>query len=59
MRQHDESLESQWGADTAEMIFLLNCYDVWSATATDECECGEPEAEVSENAESLGAAALT
>lgn len=59
MRQRNESLDSRRGNGTAAMIFMLNCYDIWSATSTDACECGGPEAEASEKSGDLCAVALS
>lgn len=58
MRQPDERLDSQRGNGTAATIFMLNCYDIWSATSTDACECGGSEVEASEKSGDLCADAL-
>lgn len=31
---------SNW--QDSETLFLINCYDVWSATPPRGCQCGDP-----------------
>jgi len=35
-----QSAPDAW--QTSETLFLLNCYDVWSATPPRGCACGDP-----------------
>lgn len=39
------------GADTEQLFFMLNCYDVWSATPRHGCDASEAAGPAAEPAE--------
>ena len=42
------------GADTEHLFFMLNCYDVWSATPRQGCDASEAAGPVTQPAEAEG-----